>query len=219
MGSRLEWAVQTGQFNHWGKTRNRKWIKPDITSFTIQSHFGLETKLYNLFQTAHNTGSQTGPQTFQSEWSLHMSTLPLKITYKSTITFFFPEYRMISRCHEKMLTGNRFTRLWKIKMPIWQTAWKTWWWEKMVMTALTILIFISSLLLKFSWKTWVLQSTHPTSCSLETSWWAEHSWVFPSSLLCKSYSKIDFRDLPDSPVAKTLHSQCRGARFDPWPGN
>ena len=173
MGSRSEWAVQTGQLNHWRKTRNRKWIKPDITSFTIQSHFGLETKLYNWFQTAHNTGSQMGPQILQSEWSLHVSTLLLKITYKSTVTFFFLEYRMISTCQEKILTGNRVTRLWKIKMPIWQTEWKTWWWEKMLMTALTILIFISSLLLKFSWETWVLQGTHPISCSLDTSWWAE----------------------------------------------
>ena len=24
---------------------------------------------------------------------------------------------------------------------------------------------------------------------------------------------------PDGPVAKTLHSQCRGPRFDPWLGN
>ena len=28
-----------------------------------------------------------------------------------------------------------------------------------------------------------------------------------------------FRDFPGGPVAKTLHSQCRGPRFDPWSGN
>ena len=27
------------------------------------------------------------------------------------------------------------------------------------------------------------------------------------------------RDLPGSPVGKTLCSQCRGPRFDPWLGN
>ena len=26
-------------------------------------------------------------------------------------------------------------------------------------------------------------------------------------------------DFPDGPVAKTLHSQCRGPRFNPWSGN
>ena len=26
-------------------------------------------------------------------------------------------------------------------------------------------------------------------------------------------------DFPGGPVAKTLHSQCRGPRFDPWTGN
>ena len=114
---------------------------------------------------------------------------------------------MISTCQEKILTGNGFARLWKIKMPIWQTEWKTWWWEKMLMTALTILIFISSLLLKFSWETWVLQGTHPISCSLETSWWAEQGRISPLSLVCKSYSKIDFRDFPGGPVAKTPHFQ------------
>ena len=27
------------------------------------------------------------------------------------------------------------------------------------------------------------------------------------------------RDFPGGPVAKTLHSQCRGPRFSPWSGN
>ena len=27
------------------------------------------------------------------------------------------------------------------------------------------------------------------------------------------------RDFPGGPVVKTLHSQCRGPRFDPWPGS
>ena len=26
-------------------------------------------------------------------------------------------------------------------------------------------------------------------------------------------------DFPDGPVAKPLHYQCRGPRFDPWSGN
>ena len=28
-----------------------------------------------------------------------------------------------------------------------------------------------------------------------------------------------FRDFPGGPVAKTLHSQCRGPGFNPWSGN
>ena len=28
-----------------------------------------------------------------------------------------------------------------------------------------------------------------------------------------------YGDFPGGPVAKTLHSQCRGPRFDPWSGN
>ena len=31
-------------------------------------------------------------------------------------------------------------------------------------------------------------------------------------------SRLKFRDFPDGPVAKTRGSQCRGPRFDPWPG-
>ena len=27
------------------------------------------------------------------------------------------------------------------------------------------------------------------------------------------------RDVPGGPVVKTLRSQCRGPRFDPWSGN
>ena len=30
---------------------------------------------------------------------------------------------------------------------------------------------------------------------------------------------IYFRDFPGGPVTKTLRSQCRGPRFDPWLGN
>ena len=30
---------------------------------------------------------------------------------------------------------------------------------------------------------------------------------------------IKYRDFPGGPVAKTLHSQCRGPRFDPWSWN
>ena len=32
-------------------------------------------------------------------------------------------------------------------------------------------------------------------------------------------SRVMSRDFPGGPVAKTLHSQCRGPRFDPWSGN
>ena len=37
----------------------------------------------------------------------------------------------------------------------------------------------------------------------------------------KTFSiKLTFRlDFPGGPVAKTLRSQCRGLRFDPWSGN
>ena len=35
----------------------------------------------------------------------------------------------------------------------------------------------------------------------------------------KQYQKLPYRDFPGGPVAKTLHSQCRGPRFDPWSGN
>ena len=31
--------------------------------------------------------------------------------------------------------------------------------------------------------------------------------------------KVDARDFPGGPVAKTPHSQCRGPRFDAWSGN
>ena len=34
-----------------------------------------------------------------------------------------------------------------------------------------------------------------------------------------SLSKFTTRDFPDGPVAKTLSSQCRGPRFDPWSGS
>ena len=32
-------------------------------------------------------------------------------------------------------------------------------------------------------------------------------------------NKTQNRDLPSDPVAKTLHSQCRGSKFDTWLGN
>ena len=35
----------------------------------------------------------------------------------------------------------------------------------------------------------------------------------------KSKSKRMKRDFPGGAVDKTLHSQCRGSRFDPWSGN
>ena len=31
--------------------------------------------------------------------------------------------------------------------------------------------------------------------------------------------KVSFREFPGGPVAKTLSSQCRGPRFDPWSGS
>ena len=31
--------------------------------------------------------------------------------------------------------------------------------------------------------------------------------------------KTKDRDFPDGPVTRTPHSQSRGPRFDPWPGN
>ena len=34
----------------------------------------------------------------------------------------------------------------------------------------------------------------------------------------KNYD-LQVRDFPRGPVAKTLHSQCRGSGFDPWSGN
>ena len=37
---------------------------------------------------------------------------------------------------------------------------------------------------------------------------------------CKESFKTDgIRDFPGGPVAKTLHSQCRGPRFNPSSGN
>ena len=35
----------------------------------------------------------------------------------------------------------------------------------------------------------------------------------------RSRNKAELGDFPDGPVAKTLHSQCSGPRFDPWSGN
>ena len=32
-------------------------------------------------------------------------------------------------------------------------------------------------------------------------------------------TEINNRDCPGGPAAKTLCSQCRGPRFDPWSGN
>ena len=41
-------------------------------------------------------------------------------------------------------------------------------------------------------------------------------------LLVASYTsglKREVRDFPGGPVGKTLHSQCRRPKFDPWSGN
>ena len=35
----------------------------------------------------------------------------------------------------------------------------------------------------------------------------------------KAGLKLNIRDFPGAPVAKTLHSQCKGSGFDPWSGN
>ena len=35
----------------------------------------------------------------------------------------------------------------------------------------------------------------------------------------KQNKETQNRDLPGGPVAKTLHSQCRGPGFSPWSGN
>ena len=35
----------------------------------------------------------------------------------------------------------------------------------------------------------------------------------------KDIGDTEGRDFPGGPVAKTLCSQCRGPRFDPWLGN
>ena len=34
-----------------------------------------------------------------------------------------------------------------------------------------------------------------------------------------NHQKCRFQDFPGDPVAKTLYSQCRGPRFNPWSGN
>ena len=34
-----------------------------------------------------------------------------------------------------------------------------------------------------------------------------------------SFFSKKWGDFPDGPLAKTLHSQCRGPEFDPWSGN
>ena len=40
-----------------------------------------------------------------------------------------------------------------------------------------------------------------------------YSWDNPTHLKSQCW------DFPSVPVAKTLHSQCRGPGFDPWSGN
>ena len=43
------------------------------------------------------------------------------------------------------------------------------------------------------------------------------SWTRKVNL--SNISQEEDQDSPSSPVAKTLHSHCRGPRFDPWSGN
>ena len=42
-----------------------------------------------------------------------------------------------------------------------------------------------------------------------------------NTILLSNYPPIKnkYRDFPGGPVAKTLSSQCRGPRFDPWSGS
>ena len=39
------------------------------------------------------------------------------------------------------------------------------------------------------------------------------------SAISNGLTKMYWRDFPGGPVAKTAHSQYRGARFNPWSGN
>ena len=39
------------------------------------------------------------------------------------------------------------------------------------------------------------------------------------SAISNGLTKMYWRDFPGGPVAKTPHSQCRAAGFDPWSGN
>ena len=48
-------------------------------------------------------------------------------------------------------------------------------------------------------------------------------WEQPNYPLKDTHNGTTFslqkKDFPSGPVAKTLHSQCRGPGFDPWLGN
>ena len=45
------------------------------------------------------------------------------------------------------------------------------------------------------------------------------SWLLSWSLSISRMLPPQNQDFPGGPVAKTLCSQCRGSRFNPWPGN
>ena len=52
-----------------------------------------------------------------------------------------------------------------------------------------------------------------------------HMFRFDCSVKGEIYNYVKrllkhfFQDFPDGPMVKTLHSQCRGHRFDPWSGS
>ena len=67
---------------------------------------------------------------------------------------------------------------------------------------------------------------HPGAAEKTSQWdWSSVKEVGRQEIGQKSRQSVgiarnvDFRDFLGGPVAKTRRPQCRGARFDAWPGN
>lgn len=98
-GSKAERDAQTGQFNR-GKAREGKWIRPDIASFTLQSHFGLEPKLQNRSQIIPRTlDISTGSKPTQVNFAP-------KGDIQKHLHHSLPKSRMISVLHGEVLPGD-----------------------------------------------------------------------------------------------------------------